>query len=113
MYCLLTVGAPLTRLRNTKRLAFTAEIADATAKCLQDYTTDQRGDVGSFVRIDGIAVVHAAWKHGLLTKSAAHQHVMGLICGLAVEKLDKVRHRAWLCLQDIWCLVVETPVAAR
>ncbi|MCJ1251940.1 hypothetical protein MMC30_009178 [Trapelia coarctata] len=93
--------------------AFTAEISDATAKSLQDYTTDQRGDVGSLVRIEGIAVVHAAWKHGLLNESAEHRNVIGLVCGLAVEKLDKVRHRAWLCLQDIWYIIFGTKAAAR
>jgi len=111
--CLFMVGALSTRWRNTKRSAFSAEISDATARSLKDYTTDQRGDVGSLVRIEGIAVVHAAWKHGLLTESGEHRNVMGLVCGLAVEKLDKVRHRAWLCLQDIWHLVVGRPAAAR
>lgn len=88
-------------------------MAETTAKSLQDYTTDQRGDVGSLVRVEGITVVHTAWKHGLLTDSAAHRNVIGLVCGLAVEKLDKVRHRAWVCLQDTWCLVLGTPVPAR
>jgi hypothetical protein len=86
-------------------------IAQAIARCLNDYTTDRRGDVGSLVRIEAIASVRAAWKCGLLNKAPTRQALVAKICGLAVEKLDKVRFQAWCCLQDMWALigVAQTP----
>ena len=92
---------------------FTTQITQAIAASLQDYTNDQRGDVGSLVRIEAIKTVHAAWRYGLLNGKDEHRDLLALLCGLAVEKLDKVRNSAWFCLSDVWHLVVKTPASAR
>ena len=69
--------------------------------CLDDYTTDQRGDVGSLVRTAAIDAVSTVLKQDLLNLSD-RQILAAKVCGLAVEKLDKVRWRAWSCLQSNW-----------
>ena len=69
--------------------------------CLDDYTTDQRGDVGSLVRTAAIDAVSTVLKRDLLNLSD-RQILAAKVCGLAVEKLDKVRWRAWSCLQSNW-----------
>ena len=88
----------------TARLIFlviSESLSQALNACLNDYTTDRRGDVGSLIRleaIDGIAVV---LKRGLVSMSE-RQNMAARVCGLAVEKIDKVRFRAWDCLQANW-----------
>ena len=69
--------------------------------CLDDYTTDQRGDVGSLVRIAAVDAVSTALKKNLLDQRD-RQVLAAKVCGLAVEKLDRVRWRAWSCLQSNW-----------
>lgn len=69
--------------------------------CLDDYTTDQRGDVGSLVRAAAVDAVSTALKRNLLNL-CDRQVLAAKVCGLAVEKLDKVRWRAWSCLQSHW-----------
>lgn len=68
--------------------------------CLNDHTIDSRGDVGSDVRIAAINV---------LSKTAApeqwddafYHEASGIVYGLAVEKLDKVRGYAWSCIREV------------
>lgn len=78
--------------------------------CLEDYTTDHRGDVGSLVRVEAINVFHVFSQvmrprnvvsegDQILLKS---NKIFAMICGLAAEKLDKVRLQAWKSLQDEW-----------
>lgn len=69
--------------------------------CLQDYTIDQRGDIGSLVRMEAIDAVTMILRKKLLNVEE-EQKLIARICGLAVEKLDKVRYRAWGCLQPNW-----------
>ena len=69
--------------------------------CLNDYTTDRRGDVGSLIRLEAIDAIAVVLKKGLLSMRE-RQGLAARICGLAVEKLDKVRFRAWNCLQSNW-----------
>lgn len=38
----------------------------------------------------------------VLTRSFHVQKIVGCLCRLAAEKLDKVRLQAWLCLQGFW-----------
>ena len=85
-------------------------ISQSLLSCLNDYTTDQRGDVGSLVRVAAINVVHAAWHLHLLPALNLKQELLAKICGLAVEKLDKVRYHAWRCLQDSWALFEQSQV---
>ena len=79
-----------------------AKIVTALTAALDDYTTDQRGDVGSLVRIQAIDVVAIAWKNGLLGYEEDKRELLARVCRLAAEKLDKVRFRAWICIQEIF-----------
>ena len=79
----------------------TEDLMKALIVCLDDYTTDQRGDVGSLVRIAAVDAVSTALKKNLLNQRD-RQRLAAKVCGLAVEKLDKVRWRAWSCLQSRW-----------
>ncbi|KAI5291509.1 hypothetical protein KEM52_000142 [Ascosphaera acerosa] len=69
------------------------------ATYLNDYTTDRRGDIGSLLRSQALAAVESIID---LETSPPIESLHPLIARLAAEKLDKVRHRAWLCLQRIW-----------
>lgn len=79
----------------------TENLSQALHACLNDYTTDRRGDVGSLIRLEAIDATAVVLKKGLLSTSD-RQDMAAKICGLAVEKLDKVRFRAWGCLQANW-----------
>ena len=82
-------------------IVMTESISAAIAHGLDDYTTDQRGDIGSLVRIEAIDAVHASWEQGQLPNRAL-QDLGSKVCRLALEKLDRVRVKAWHCLHDIW-----------
>lgn len=81
-------------------------IIEALQTCLDDYTNDQRGDIGSHLRIEGIDAVAVALQHGLLREDEGRQSLTARVCRLAGEKLDKVRIHAWRCLQDHWAAFV-------
>ena len=76
-------------------------LSQALHACLNDYTTDRRGDIGSLIRLEAIDATAVILKKGLLSVSEG-QDMAARVCGLAVEKLDKVRFRAWGCLQANW-----------
>lgn len=76
-------------------------LIQAIQGCLEDYTTDSRGDVGSLVRIEAIDTVLLAWESGTLNLTSGRE-LFARIVGLAAEKLDKVRSRAWQCLCTIY-----------
>ncbi|KAI9878754.1 MAG: hypothetical protein M1830_010607 [Pleopsidium flavum] len=78
-----------------------AKIMNALSAALDDYTTDQRGDVGSLVRIQGIDAVRIAWRNGVLVQDEDKRGLLASVCRLAAEKLDKVRFRAWSCIEEI------------
>ena len=82
-------------------LVISEKIAQALHACLNDYTTDRRGDVGSLIRSEAINATAVILRKGLLSLRE-RQGMAARICGLAVEKLDKVRARAWKCLQANW-----------
>ena len=79
----------------------TRNLMKALIVCLADYTTDQRGDVGSLVRTAAVDAVSTVLKRNLLNL-CDRQVLAAKVCGLAVEKLDKVRWRAWNCFQLNW-----------
>ncbi|MCJ1465433.1 hypothetical protein MMC07_004051 [Pseudocyphellaria aurata] len=89
----------------------TTEITEILLLCLNDYTTDRRGDIGSLVRLEAIDAIGVALSRQLLCDVEPRRSVLAKICGLAVERLDKIRFRAWTCLHDHWALLteVETP----
>jgi hypothetical protein len=82
-------------------LVITGGLLKALEVCLADHTVNRRGDVGSLVRIEAIEAVATALRKGLLGLRD-REKLAASICGLAVEKLDKVRWRAWNCLQPNW-----------
>lgn len=82
----------------------TAPITAVLKTCLDDYTTDERGDVGSMVRVEAIDAVGVALKYDLLRGQETMRELVARICGLATEKLDKVRFRAWAILKDHWAV---------
>ncbi|EXJ78754.1 hypothetical protein A1O1_09156 [Capronia coronata CBS 617.96] len=79
-------------------------IADALYRGLTDYTNDQRGDIGSLLRIQSLEAVDAlrANKAALHIMDGLLDTVMPVIVKLAAEKLDNVRFRAWRCLESYW-----------
>lgn len=82
-------------------LVISESVSQALHACLNDYTTDRRGDVGSLIRLEAIDATAVILKKGLLCMRES-QDMAARICGLAVEKLDRVRFRAWNCLRDNW-----------
>lgn len=81
----------------------TESIANSLVGFLNDYTTDRRGDIGSLVRLEGIqAAKIALQRKSSITNQSHVQDIVGCLCRLAAEKLDKVRLEAWLCLQAFW-----------
>ena len=82
-------------------LVISESLSQALHTCLDDYTTDRRGDVGSLIRLEAIDATAVVLKKGLLCMRE-RQDMAARICGLAVEKLDKVRFRAWSCLRANW-----------
>lgn len=79
-------------------------IANSVLDFLNDYTTDRRGDVGSLIRVEAVQAASILLKPDshLPPSSPVVQSLLGCLCRLASEKLDKVRLQAWLCLQDYW-----------
>lgn len=82
--------------------------------CLDDYTIDSRGDVGSWIRLEAIDAVLMAVKQGLVLSSlpnisSSDEALISHVARLAAEKLDKVRTRAWQCLSQILVQLGETP----
>ncbi|ETN42153.1 uncharacterized protein HMPREF1541_04094 [Cyphellophora europaea CBS 101466] len=70
---------------------------------LNDYTNDQRGDIGSLLRLASIDAVEVLCNRpGHPARLQMLQKLIPYITRLAAEKLNKVRHRAWSCLQLGW-----------
>ncbi|RAL13986.1 tubulin-specific chaperone D [Aspergillus homomorphus CBS 101889] len=86
----------------------TDELVHHLIGLLNDYTTDRRGDVGSLVRLEAIHAAGIILGAGganpanILYSDSTRDTVVGCLCRLAAEKLDKVRIAAWLCLQAFW-----------
>ncbi|MCJ1312592.1 hypothetical protein MMC25_006266 [Agyrium rufum] len=79
---------------------FDPSVFECLKIALRDYTTDQRGDIGSLVRLEAIDVVRIVTSYSL----ASEDEVKVLLAGVAIlagEKLDKVRGGAWQALCDI------------
>jgi len=67
---------------------------------LADYTTDQRGDIGSLLRTASVDAVQNIQLERLDTEAA--RAILKPVVRLALDKLSKVRFAAWLCLQRSW-----------
>lgn len=77
----------------------TGRILDAVYASLGDYTINEKGDVGSLLRIEAINAVTMLLGKNLLDENDTKQKILARTGGLAAEKLDKVRWQAWNCLQ--------------
>jgi len=75
-------------------------LLQAIAVGLADYTVDQRGDIGSLLRIASIDAVRSLELERLDSESA--RPILKLIVRLSIDKLSKVRFAAWICLQERW-----------
>jgi hypothetical protein len=92
----------------------TQSIADSLIGLLNDYTTDRRGDIGSLVRLEAIQAARVViQKDAGATSQAYIEKIVGCLCRLAAEKLDKVRLEAWLCFQIFWASARDFPPLQR
>lgn len=82
----------------------TLSIVEVLRSCLNDFTVDQRGDVGSHVRLEAIDTAGVAIQNDLLLLKT-RRSLLAEVVRLAVEKFDKVRFRAWSCVQKNWDLL--------
>ncbi|KAJ5817724.1 hypothetical protein N7447_007732 [Penicillium robsamsonii] len=96
-------------------MASTDAIASNFVEFLNDYTTDRRGDVGSLIRVEAIQAVGSLLRRQLdsTSRSPLIQNLIGCLCRLACEKLDKVRLQAWLSLQGFWESAGDLPPLQR
>ncbi|KAJ5677982.1 uncharacterized protein N7477_003615 [Penicillium maclennaniae] len=101
-------------LRTNLPSASTELMATGVISFLNDYTTDRRGDVGSLIRVEAIQAAGIILQQESYTAlhSELAKKLVGCICRLASEKLDKVRLQAWLCLQSFWQFA-DFPVALK
>lgn len=75
-------------------------LGNAVLAGLSDYTSDQRGDVGSLLRLCSIDAVLHFQQNGLNLDQDIQ--FMQAVARLSVEKLTKVRFAAWNCLKQFW-----------
>jgi hypothetical protein len=98
----------------TEPTDITDDIVDLYVGFLTDYTTDRRGDIGSFIRIEAIQAVQAIFEKRLDDSQQGHtERLLRCLCRLAAEKLDKVRFQAWTCLQHYWEHTSDLPLLER
>lgn len=90
-------------------------MTEAIEQSLNDYTTDQRGDAGSLLRLEAIDCVTKLLGNptNFFSNGDFCRRLIVPIARLAAEKLDKVRFAAWLCLQTVWDTASEFPPRAR
>ncbi|KAK7510960.1 tubulin folding cofactor D C terminal-domain-containing protein [Phyllosticta citriasiana] len=74
------------------------KIAGSLLTALNDYTINERGDVGSLVRLEALNAMESAWKRGLTEGLEVRLQLHAAVLRLSLEKLDKVRSRAAACL---------------
>jgi len=76
----------------------TTSILERVIVSLRDYTINEKGDVGSLVRVEAINTA-AVLLDGDLVDEDDKRPLVAILGGLAAERLDKVRWKAWMCLQ--------------
>lgn len=86
----------VSRLDHKSQAAFHGAIASGLA----DYTSDQRGDVGSLLRFASIEALQAAQQNAKLDFDRLD--FLTVIVRLSAEKLLKIRFSAWCYLADNW-----------
>ena len=79
---------------------------------LDNYTNDQRGDVGSWARLEAVKAVSILLLKVKKTPNAKsnHQPLLQRLFRLAGEKLDKLRFEAWKCIEIFLTVMQIQPV---
>ena len=99
-----TQVAAMQALANLVPYARVEQYLPAVCAGLDNYKNDQRGDVGSLSRMEGLRVVslmiaQARQKEDSISHLFTIRPVIQRIFRLATEKLDKVRFEAWRCIE--------------
>ena len=81
------------------------KLIPALETALQDYTMDQRGDIGSILRLEAISVLQEVAMQRERPASKVLNPSLQVLSTLAGEKLDKVRSAAWRCFSRLWKLL--------
>ncbi|KIW40175.1 uncharacterized protein PV06_07397 [Exophiala oligosperma] len=78
------------------------EMAEVLCCGLDDYSNDQRGDIGSMLRLQSIDALDAYRIGSSQSSEVISQTCLPYVAKLASEKLISVRFRAWKCLEGYW-----------
>lgn len=78
------------------------KMAEVLCCGLDDYTNDQRGDIGSTLRLRSIDTLDAYRIGSSQSSEIIAEAVLPYVAKLASEKLISVRFRAWKCLEGYW-----------
>jgi hypothetical protein len=106
-------------VERTDRKWVLAKIGNAVLVALDDYTINERGDIGSLVRLAALDLVEKAWISQILRREEVHENnsqdeiadptsisiierLHAAVLRLSLERLDKVRTQAARC----WRLIV-------
>jgi len=72
-------------------------ICDTVLEGMRDYTIDERGDVGSLVRLQAISCASSIFRRRIQLPEIALQTLRAGVVRLSLEKLDRVRLQAARC----------------
>lgn len=103
--CRVLMAIPISHPAYTEKI-YTSSVRTLLA-ALQDYATDNRGDVGSFVRLSVLEHVAGVALHGLrgpsppLCSASILLEVLQGLVRVLFEKLDRVREAAGLALEAL------------
>lgn len=90
----------------------TNSVAETILDGLNDYTIDQRGDIGSTLRLKSIEAAEA-YLNAMDFGSDYSRRLVQNVTRLAAEKLDKLRLQAWLLLQIFWKRQSDFPILMK
>jgi tubulin-specific chaperone D len=90
-----------------------ATVTRALLHGLNDYTNDQRGDIGSLLRLESLDVAEVVTKFRVQEAEILMAAVTPSIVRLAAERLNKVRHRASSCLKVCWSYLGWEPALSQ
>jgi tubulin-specific chaperone D len=97
------LGVMLTHTSTSTDPEIAVEISKVLRLGLTDYTNDQRGDIGSLLRLRTLETIDACRDRPTSTAGGLSlDSALPLIVKLAAEKLNNVRFRAWKTLEKFW-----------
>lgn len=83
-----------------------SDVSRVLRRGLTDYTNDQRGDIGSVLRLQSLETADLLRRNpNKVTQTQSGkitQDIMPLVVKLAGERLNNVRFKAWKCLESYW-----------